>query len=170
MILPVSSGLLHDTDGYIQALTDYRAGDAEPIIELFIDATQKAITNAEILAQDIETLRDEVLSIAQRKTPLLRSLTDLCCTEPAFTARMVEEHTRGPGLVCIASSTAWWSCKFCVKNASKFRGKKCGLSPLSTAPSTTLQHERDGADRCASGFDNPRENSAAVGGFPCTEL
>ena len=95
VILPVSSGLLHDTDGYIQALTDYRAGDAEPIIELFIDATQKAITNAEILAQDIETLRDEVLSIAQRKTPLLRSLTDLCCTEPAFTARMVEEHTRG---------------------------------------------------------------------------
>ena len=69
VILPVSSGLLHDTDGYIQALTDYRAGDAEPIIELFIDAAQKAITNAEILAQDIETLRDEVLSIAQRKTP-----------------------------------------------------------------------------------------------------
>lgn len=95
VILPVSSGLLHDTEGYIQALTDYRAGNAEPIIELFIDATQKAITNAEILAQDIETLRDEVLSIAQRKTPLLRSLTDLCCTEPAFTAHMVEEHTQG---------------------------------------------------------------------------
>lgn len=95
VILPVSSGLLHDTEGYIQALTDYRAGDAEPIIELFIDATQKAITNAEILAQDIEILRDEVLSIAQRKTPLLRSLTDLCCTEPAFTAHMVEEHTQG---------------------------------------------------------------------------
>ena len=93
--LPISSGLLHDTEGYIQALTDYRAGDAEPIIELFIDAAQKAITNAEILAQDIETLRDEVLSIAQRKTPLLRSLTDLCCTEPAFTAHMVEEHTQG---------------------------------------------------------------------------
>ena len=95
VILPVSSGLLHDTDGYIQALTNYRAGDAEPIIELFIDAAQKAITNAEILAQDIETLRDKVLSIAQRKTPLLRSLTDLCCTEPAFTAHMVEEHTQG---------------------------------------------------------------------------
>ena len=87
--------MLHDTKGYIQALTDYRAGDAEPIIELFINAAQKAITNAEILAQDIETLRDEVLSIAQRKTPLLRSLTDLCCTEPAFTAHMVEEHTQG---------------------------------------------------------------------------
>ena len=87
--------MLHDTKGYIQALTDYRAGDAGPIIELFIDATQKAIINAEILAQDIETLRDEVLSIAQPKTPLLRSLTDLCCTEPDFTARMVEEHTQG---------------------------------------------------------------------------
>ena len=87
--------MLHDTKGYIQALTDYRAGDAGPIIELFIDATQKAIINAEILAQDIETLRGEVLSIAQPKTPLLRSLTDLCCTEPDFTARMVEEHTQG---------------------------------------------------------------------------
>ena len=155
VILPVSSGLLHDTDGYIQALTDYRAGDAEPIIELFIDAAQKAITNAEILAQDIETLRDEVLSIAQRKTPLLRSLTDLCCTEPAFTAHMVEEHTQGPELVCIASSTAWWSCIFCAKNASKFRGKKCGLSPLSTAPSTTLWHEQETRIDAPSGFDNP---------------
>ena len=87
--------MLHDTKGYIQALTDYRSGDAGPIIELFIDATQKAIINAEILAQDIETLRGEVLSIAQPKTPLLRSLTDLCCTEPDFTARMVEEHTQG---------------------------------------------------------------------------
>ena len=85
VILPVSSGLLHDTDGYIQALTDYRAGDAEPIIELFIDAAQKAITNAEILAQDIETLRDEVLSIAQRKTlSCVPSLTYAALSPPSL--------------------------------------------------------------------------------------
>lgn len=171
VILPVSSGLLHDTDGYIQALTDYRAGDAEPIIELFIDAAQKAITNAEILAQDIGTLRDEVLSIAQRKTPLLRSLSLTCAAlSPPSLRTWWRSTRRGPELVCIASSTAWWSCRFCVKNASKFRGKKCGLSPLSTAPSMTLRHEQDAADRCAIGFDNPRENSAAVGGFPRAEL
>ena len=93
--LPISSGLLHDTEGYIQALTDYRAGDAEPIVKLFSRAINQALLNVEWLAQDIENLQQQILATAQRKTPLLRSLTDLCCTEPAFTARMVEEHTRG---------------------------------------------------------------------------
>ena len=93
--LHISSGLLHDTEGYIQALTDYRAGDAEPIIKLFNRAINQALINVEWLAQDIENLQQQILSTAQRKTPLLRSLADLCCTEPAFTARMVEEHTQG---------------------------------------------------------------------------
>ena len=93
--LPISSGLLHDTEGYIQALTDYRAGDAEPIIKLFSRAINQALLNVEWLAQDIENLQQQILATAQRKTPLLRSLTDLCCTEPAFTAHMVEEHTQG---------------------------------------------------------------------------
>lgn len=93
--LPISSGLLHDTEGYIQALTDYRAGDAEPIVKLFSRAINQALLNVEWLAQDIENLQQQILATAQRKTPLLRSLTDLCCTEPAFTARMVEEHTQG---------------------------------------------------------------------------
>ncbi len=95
VILPISSGLLHDTDGYIQALTDYRAGDAEPIIKLFNRAINQALLNVEWLAQDIENLQQQILATAQRKTPLLRSLTNLCCTEPAFTAHMVEEHTQG---------------------------------------------------------------------------
>ena len=93
--LPISSGLLHDTEGYIQALTDYRAGDAEPIIKLFSRAINQALLNVEWLAQDIENLQQQILATAQRKTPLLRSLTDLCCTEPAFTAHMMEEHTQG---------------------------------------------------------------------------
>lgn len=93
--LPISSGLLHDTEGYIQALTDYRAGDVEPIVKLFSRAINQALLNVEWLAQDIENLQQQILATAQRKTPLLRSLTDLCCTEPAFTAHMVEEHTQG---------------------------------------------------------------------------
>lgn len=93
--LPISSGLLHDTEGYIQALTDYHAGDAEPIVKLFSRAINQALLNVEWLAQDIENLQQQILATAQRKTPLLRSLTDLCCTEPAFTAHMVEEHTQG---------------------------------------------------------------------------
>ena len=117
-----NQSVLHDTKGYIQALTDYRTGDAGPIIELFIDATEGTI-NAEILAQDIETLRGEVLSIVSLKpSPAFPHRPS--CTEPDFTARMVEESTRRvPELVRIAFSTAWWSYKFCVKNASNFRGK-----------------------------------------------
>ena len=170
VILPVSSGLLHDTDGYIQALTDYRAGEPSP-------SSSSSSTPHRRQLPTQKSWRKTLKPCAMRCCPL-PSVKPLSCV-PSPTCAVPSppsphawwRNTRGgPGLVCIASSTAWWSCKFCVKNASKFRGKKCGLSPLSTAPSTTLQHERDGADRCASGFDNPRENSAAVGGFPCTEL
>ncbi len=37
--VPVSAGLLADTDGYIAALTAYRDGDAAPIVERFAEAS-----------------------------------------------------------------------------------------------------------------------------------
>lgn len=50
---PVSAGLLKDTDGYVQALTDYRAGDARPIIERFADASRFAASSGATLVDDL---------------------------------------------------------------------------------------------------------------------
>ena len=50
--VPVSAGLLCETDRYFQSLTDYRAGDPSSIVELGAYATLRAVTNGRQLAQD----------------------------------------------------------------------------------------------------------------------
>ena len=93
VVLPISSGLLHDVADYIAALTAYRAGDIEPMIWCFIQASNAAVENARILAEDISGLRDKILGTARRTTSALKAVADFCCTEPAFTVQMVEQNT-----------------------------------------------------------------------------
>lgn len=55
--VPVSAGLLADVEGYHEALTAYRAGDVEPIVRQFADASLRAVSNARRLVADIEEIR-----------------------------------------------------------------------------------------------------------------
>lgn len=54
---PVSAGLLKDTSRYFEALSQYRAGDIEPIINVFADAAFEAVDNGRQLARDIQEAR-----------------------------------------------------------------------------------------------------------------
>src|SRR4029453_10153116 len=47
--VPVSAGLLTDVNAYHDALTSYRAGDIEPIVEQIAVASDDAIRNAKAL-------------------------------------------------------------------------------------------------------------------------
>jgi Fic family protein len=51
--VPVSSGLLHDVDGYYGALDSYRRGDIRPIITAFAQAAGYAAVNGRQLLRDI---------------------------------------------------------------------------------------------------------------------
>ncbi|MGO4593292.1 Fic family protein [Leifsonia sp. 2TAF2] len=55
--VPVSAGLLADVEGYHAALTAYRAGDIDPIIAAFADASLRAVTNARRLVAEIDAVR-----------------------------------------------------------------------------------------------------------------
>ncbi|CAN5237487.1 Fic family protein [soil metagenome] len=55
--VPVSAGLLADTDGYHQALTAYRAGDLATIVARFTEASIRAVINARQLVADIDQIR-----------------------------------------------------------------------------------------------------------------
>ncbi|MEO8907837.1 MAG: Fic family protein, partial [Microbacteriaceae bacterium] len=57
--VPVSAGLLKDTRGYFQALSAYRAGDVEPIIQAFARACAEAIVNGRQLVADLTRIRSE---------------------------------------------------------------------------------------------------------------
>ena len=89
--VPLSSGLLTRTTEYFNALNEYRRGNVEPIILGFIDAASRAMANVQVLMHDIEQLQYKILSTAQRVTKNLRAVTELCTTEPAFTAHMVKQ-------------------------------------------------------------------------------
>ncbi|MFD1507757.1 hypothetical protein ACFSBG_19050 [Georgenia yuyongxinii] len=52
----MSAGLLKDTDGYFDALTAYRAGDARPIVERFSDASRLAASSDAQLVDDLAAL------------------------------------------------------------------------------------------------------------------
>lgn len=53
--VPVSAGLLHDTDAYFRALTEYRAGNPEGIVRAVAEASFAAIRNGRELVSDIQT-------------------------------------------------------------------------------------------------------------------
>ncbi|ALE93765.1 cell filamentation protein Fic [Arthrobacter alpinus] len=52
--VPVSAGLLHDTEAYFRALTEYRAGRAEAIVTAVAEASFAAIRNGRELVTDIQ--------------------------------------------------------------------------------------------------------------------
>src|SRR5690606_7915987 len=57
--VPVSAGLLGDTDGYFRALTAFRAGDARPIIETLAEAAFAAVANGRALTRQITSIAAE---------------------------------------------------------------------------------------------------------------
>lgn len=64
---PLSAGLLRDTDTYFDALTAYRAGQAGPIVEQFIDAAHFAAQTGgqlvERLLQEVEESRGRLAGV-----------------------------------------------------------------------------------------------------------
>lgn len=106
--VPLSSGLLNNTAGYFNALNEYRRGNIDPIIEAFVEAASRAMSNVQVLMHDLEQLKKEILDTGHRKTKNLRAVADVCTTEPAFTAQMVEQFG-------VSSSSAYTIIKRLVK-------------------------------------------------------
>ncbi|MDR1236874.1 MAG: Fic family protein, partial [Propionibacteriaceae bacterium] len=59
MPVPLSAGLLTDTEGYFEALTAYRQGDALPIVQRFTDASRFAATSSRDLIERLATQLDQ---------------------------------------------------------------------------------------------------------------
>jgi Fic family protein len=52
--VPVSAGLLHNTENYFSALTHYRAGDADSIVATVAEASFAAVQNGRALLDEIQ--------------------------------------------------------------------------------------------------------------------
>lgn len=82
--IPVSAGLLANTSAYFDALTSYRSGEIEPIVEALADATFAAIENGGTLIDDLSRIaadwRDRV---KVRKDPAVWRIIDHLIAQPA---------------------------------------------------------------------------------------
>jgi Fic family protein len=55
--IPISAGLLTDTDSYFDALNAYRDGDPQPIVERFAEASFDSIVNGRELGAELSAIR-----------------------------------------------------------------------------------------------------------------
>lgn len=91
--LPVSAGLLTEVDAYHEALTAYREGDLEPIIELTTRATFHAVDNGTHLANDVEKIRrDWDALLPTRPNDRLREVMDLLIRQPVLNTAVIQEE------------------------------------------------------------------------------
>ncbi|MEX5258009.1 Fic family protein [Kocuria arenosa] len=92
--IPVSSGLLTNTQAYFDALTTYRQGNPQPIVELFAESSFAAMANGRQLAEDLEAARaDYTGRLAGYRSAAGRQVVELLMSEPAVNAEMVRAHT-----------------------------------------------------------------------------
>ncbi len=90
MTVPVSAGLLADTDAYFAALTSYRNGDAAPIVERFSQATGLAIANGRALISDLREIRENWNHvITARADSAVWKVADLLTRRPVVNAALL---------------------------------------------------------------------------------
>lgn len=91
-IVPVSAGLLTDTDRYFGALTVYRTGDVEPIVTEVAQAVFPALANARRLVADVTAARTAWGDrIRARRGAAAWALADLVMTRPVVDARLAAQ-------------------------------------------------------------------------------
>ncbi len=91
--VPVSAGLLADTRRYFDALTAYRDGDPEPIVERLANASFAAINNGRALVDELHAVRaswDEAIS-ARRGATAWR-LADMLLSQPVVDSPLVQRQ------------------------------------------------------------------------------
>jgi len=91
-VLPVSAGLLTDTDRYFDALGAYRDGDVSSIVAAFADAAFATAANAYSLAEELTEVRDrwsERLTV--RSDSAAWPLLDHALHSPAISATVAAE-------------------------------------------------------------------------------
>ena len=91
-IIPVSAGLLTNTDRYFQALTVYRDGDIEPIVTEVAGAVFPALASSRRLIDDVTQARAGWSDrIRARRGAAAWALADLVMTRPVVDAKLAAE-------------------------------------------------------------------------------
>jgi Fic family protein len=91
--VPVSAGLLADTTRYFDALTAFRAGDPEPIVERLASASFAAINNGRALVDELHAMRagwDD--AITARRGASAWQLADMLLSQPVVDSPLIQRQ------------------------------------------------------------------------------
>jgi Fic family protein len=91
--VPVSAGLLSNTNAYFQALGSYREGDPAPIVEQLSTAAILAVVNGRHLVGDLRSIRGRWNSqIRARSDSAVHRVADLLIRQPVFDALTLQRE------------------------------------------------------------------------------
>lgn len=91
--LPVSAGLLHDVDAYMDAIRAYQQGDPLPIVESVVGALELALLIGRRVATAIDAVMDGWRSaITERAGSAIWRLPQLLAEQPVVTVAFVAER------------------------------------------------------------------------------
>jgi len=91
--VPISAGLLANTDRYFAALESYRDGRLEPIVDVFSDAAYIAIDKGRALAEDLRAVRESWnRSLNVRPQAAAWAALDLLIRQPVVDAATMAQH------------------------------------------------------------------------------
>ena len=88
--VPVSAGLLTDTDSYFAALTAYREGDSAPIVRRVSEAAVAAVFNGRELVNELHAVRAEWNDkITARSDSAVWQIADLLLRRPVINTALL---------------------------------------------------------------------------------
>jgi Fic family protein len=91
--VPVSAGLLTDTDSYFAALTAYREGDSAPIVRRVSEAAVAAVFNGRELVSELHAVRAEWNDkITARRDSAVWQIADLLLRRPVINTALLTEE------------------------------------------------------------------------------
>ena len=91
--VPVSAGLLTDTDSYFDALAAYRDGDIQPIVERFAEASFDSVVNGRQLVAELRAMRDAWSdSITSRRQAIVWRVLDVVFQHPVLHNALVKRE------------------------------------------------------------------------------
>ena len=91
--VPVSAGLLTNTDAYFDALGAYRQGDVAPIVARLSEASLLAVANGRQLVAELRSIRESWNSrIGARRDSAVHRVADLLIKHPVVNARFLHRE------------------------------------------------------------------------------
>jgi Fic family protein len=133
--VPISAGLLADTSAYFDALSAYRRGEPDLIVQLGAEATFLAIQNARTLASDVaaiqERWREAVAHI--RSDALAHRLINTLLASPLVYGRDLEERFGVSAPTANAAITALVEAKVLSRANGGLRFRRWIAQDLATA-------------------------------------